>query len=360
MAMLIGQAVKSSRRELGLSSTTLAQQAGVSEDDLADLEDGHRSLTASALMRLARAMGLAPTVFLTDAGARTAKPVLDRAKFFHATDAPVLSEADVVAIAREVTRAQVFAELAGPRVHLDDYAPTKPGGKPWRNGYDLATTLRLQLGLVSEPIPSVQRLLEDEFGILVAKHAFADSKLRAVAVRAPQGRLIMVSKRLPTALFRISLAHELCHHACDLHPNESLGETDEVSLEGFSGTEPGKEQRAKAFAVMFLAPSALVRELLGPPIHQFATAPKALGAASRLAVRCGMGIAASLWHLFHLKYLTDSEDDVQVWQRHVPSEALLTGFEPSFGDQDGLSRAIDAALVAEEIDADQAERLRSL
>jgi len=357
---MIGQAVHRVRRELGLSAATLAQQADLAEAELTDFEAGNRSLTASALMRLARTMGLPPTSFLTDANAKTVRPALDRAKFFHATDAPMLSEADAVALAREVTRAQVYAELAKPSVRLDDYEPTKPGGKPWRNGYDLAASIRAKLGLAAAPIVSMQRLLEDDLGILVAKHAFADSRLRAAAVRGPKGRLIAVSKRLSTALLRVSLAHELCHHLCDLRANESLGEADDVSLEGYSNAEPDVERRAKAFAVMFLAPSNLVREMFGLPTHQFSTSPKAVDAARKLAAHAGIGSTAALWHLFHLTYLSDQEADVQVWQRHVGNEPGLAEFEPSFGDQDGLLRAIDNALASDEIDLDQAERLRRL
>jgi transcriptional regulator with XRE-family HTH domain/Zn-dependent peptidase ImmA (M78 family) len=356
----IGRAVKRSRGELGLSTSTLAQQVGVAEGTLEELEAGKRDLPANVLMRLARAMGLAATSFLTNSNADAAKPALEKAKFFHATDAPVLSEADVIALAREVTRSQVFSDLVRPQVRLDEYEPTKPGAKPWRNGYDLAGSIRTALGLVSEPIQNVQRLLEDKLGILVAKRAFTDGRLRAVAVRSPKGRLVVVSNRLPIPLLRVSIAHEFCHHLCDLEANDSMSESDDVSLEGFSGTEPADEQRAKAFAVMFLAPSPLVRELFGAPTHQFATAPKALNAAGKLAARCGISTTASLWHLFHLRYLTDQEYDVQVWQRHVGSEVSLADFEQSSGDADGLLRAIDAALAADEIETDQAEWLRSL
>lgn len=356
----IGQAVQRTRQQLGLSTTTLAHQADVDDSDLIELESGKRSVGASVLLRLARAMGLPPTAFLTDDAARVANPALNRAKFFHATNAPMLSEADIVALAREITRARMFAELARPRVTLDDFEPSKPGGRPWRQGYDLAATLRSKLGLLATPIVSMAGLLEDDLGILVARHAFADSRLRAAAIRAPDARLVAVSRRLSIALLRVSLAHELCHHLCDLQPNEALGEADDVSIEGFSGAESGEEQRAKAFAVMLLAPSALVREMFGPPDRQFATASKAIDAARALAARCGLGTTAALWHLFHLHYLVDQETDVQLWQRGAGKETSLDGFEPSYGDQDGLLRAIDRALASDEIDPDQAERLRHL
>lgn len=355
----IGRAVKRSRGELGLSTATLAQQVGIAEDDLKEMEAGRRNLPANVLMRLARAMGLAATSFLSSSSADAAKPALDRAKFFHAVDAPVLSETDVIAIAREVTRSQVFADLVKPVVRLDSYELTKPGAKPWRNGYDLASSLRAALGLGSESIPNVQRLLEDKLGVLVTKHAFSDGRLRGVAVRSSKGRLAAVSNRLPTPVLRVTIAHELCHHVCDLEPNDTISESDETR-EGFSGSDSGVEQRAKAFAVMFLAPSSLVRELFGAPNHQFATAAKALDAASVLGARCGISTTASLWHLFHLKYLSDEEHDVHVWQRQVSREAALSDFEQTSGSSDGLLRAIEAALAADEIEADHADWLRRL
>lgn len=317
------------------------------------------ALSANVLMRVARAMGLAATSFLSTSSADAARPALDRAKFFHAVDAPTLSEADVVAIAREVTRSQVFADLAKPIVNLDSYELTRPGAKPWRSGYDLANSLRSKLKLRAEAITNVQRLLEENLGVLVAKHAFSDARLRGVAVRSSKGRLIVVSNRLSTAVLRITIAHELCHHICDLEPNDTISDSDEPH-DGASDSNSGVEQRAKAFAVMFLAPSSFVRTLLGAPNHQFATATQALDAASKLGSRCGISTTASLWHLFHLKYLSSVEHDVQVWHRQVSKEAALSDFENTSGSSDGLQRAIEAALASDEIEADHADWLRAL
>lgn len=361
MDSAIGQAVQRSRQQLGLSTATLAEQAALPKSDIEDLEAGKGTLAASALMGVARAMGLPPTAFLTDENATVVRPPLDRARFFHADNAPVLAESDVASIMRETTRAQIFSGLVEARLRLEEhFQPSKPGGKPWRQGYDLAASLRTKLDLGSERILSAQRVIEDKLGILVTKHAFTDSRLRAAAVRADKGRLIVVSKRLSTPLLRVSLAHELCHHICDLHPNEALGELDEAKLEEFTGADTGEERRAKAFAVMFLAPAALLRELFEQPNHQFQTTDKAVGAAKSLAAHCGIGAVAALWHLFHLNYLTDEESEVQSWQRHLGAVTMPAEFEPSFGDQDGLLRAIDAALASDDIDEDHADRLRRL
>jgi Zn-dependent peptidase ImmA (M78 family) len=205
----------------------------------------------------------------------------------------------------------------------------------------------------------VQRLVEDKLGVLVTKHAFSDGRLRGVAVRSSKGRLAAVSNRLPTGLLRVTIAHELCHHVCDLEPNDTISESNDETREGFEGSDPSVEQRAKAFAVMFLAPSTIVRELFGPPNHQFTTAAKALDAAGRLGARCGISTTASVWHLFHLKYLVDVEHDVQVWQRQV-KEAALSDFEQTSGSSDGFLRAVDAALAADEIETDHADWLRRL
>lgn len=362
MSSTIANAVKRTRDELGLTTTTLAQQAGVPEPELTEFERGNHALAASALTRLARAMGVPPTSFLTDERAREVRSALAHARFFHPTDAPVLSEADTVALARELSRAQVFADLVAPRVDLDaEYAPTRPGARPWRNGYDLASSLRSRLARsATAPILNVQELLEDELGILVARHAFADRRLREVAVRGPKARLVVVSNRLSKSLLRISLAHGLCHHLCDLEPNDSLSEGDHSSPDGFSTSDSGEEQRAKAFAVMFLAPRALVRELFGAPAHQFVEPGRALGAASQLAAECGIGQTAALWHLFHLEYLSDRESDIQSLQLRVSFVEPPSAFEQSFAGHDGLLRAVERALANDEIGPDQADWLRSL
>jgi len=360
---IIGHAVRLNREALGLSLPTLARQVDIPESILRGFEQAGSDpeIGVSVLSRLARTMGLPPTAFLTEANATRATSPVASARFFHAGDVPVLSEPDVVAIARNLTRAEVFAEMVVPRVDLSAFQPREPGPKPWRNGYDFASTLRTRLGLGIAPIDSVQLVLEDQLGILVAQHAFTDPRIRAVAVRGTRGRLVVVSTRQPSTLARVSLAHELCHHLCDLAPNTALADEERGAREAFgtSGSD-GEEERAKAFAVMFLAPRGLVREALGDAARQFRNPERALEAASMLASRAGMSPIASLWHLFHLDYLTDDESAIEQLARHVPANVSSAGFERPLGGPDGFMRAIETARAADDIDEDQADRLRAL
>ncbi|HEY4244116.1 MAG TPA: XRE family transcriptional regulator [Kofleriaceae bacterium] len=361
MISVIGQAVKRNREALGLSIETLARHADVPEDDLRALEQNGLDTGVSVLSDLARAMGLPSTSFLSSGAATVATSPVVSARFFHEVKAPILSDADVVALARDVTRAEVFSEMVTPRTDLSSFRPREPGPKPWRNGYDLASTLRTRLALGAEPIESVQLVLEDQLGILVTQRAFTDARLRAVAVRGAKGRLVMSSARQSTTHARISLAHELCHHLCDLAPNSALSDEAHGTREpfGMMGSD-GEEERAKAFAVMFLAPRGLVRDAFGDPARQFQNPDRARDAATTLAERAGISPIAALWHLFHLEYLTDDETAVAETARYVPAEAAPTAFERSLGGPDGFMRAIEAAQAADELDEDHADRLRRL
>lgn len=360
MSPAIAQAVRRNRESLGLSISTLAKHAALAEGELKAFEQGTVELPAVALTRLARTMGLPSTVFLVDELARSSVSAVEGARFFHAESTPVLSETDVVTIARELSRAEVFADLVQRRLDLDEFHPRPPAQRAWRSGYDFAGTMRTKLGLGTASVRSLQSLLEDDLGILVIRHAFADARLRAVAVRGEKGRLIVVSKSLSKALFRVSLAHELCHQLCDLAPNRARSDEDQGERDGISKMETAEEQRAKAFAVMFLAPANLVHGLFGQALHQFVTPTATLEAVSLLAKSSGIGPVAALWHLFHLEYLTDQDGDVEQMSRRILADATLDDFEPALGGPDGLIRAIDRALAAEEIDLDQAERLRVL
>lgn len=54
---ILGQRIRSRRRELGLSQEALAHVAGLDRSYVGRIERGEHNLTFTALVRLARAMG---------------------------------------------------------------------------------------------------------------------------------------------------------------------------------------------------------------------------------------------------------------------------------------------------------------
>lgn len=69
LARRVGEALTARRAELGLSRRALAEQAGVSNVSLLELERGHANPTLARLERVAAAYDIDPAALLTAAGA---------------------------------------------------------------------------------------------------------------------------------------------------------------------------------------------------------------------------------------------------------------------------------------------------
>ncbi len=59
----IGYKISQKRREYGMTQAKLAQRAGLAQPNLSNIEKGKQDLTVTMLIRIAKALGVAPGVF---------------------------------------------------------------------------------------------------------------------------------------------------------------------------------------------------------------------------------------------------------------------------------------------------------
>jgi hypothetical protein len=203
---------------------------------------------------------------------------------------PDISEADAIVIlsAFEDARGSVSSALE----ELHEEAPC-PFTESWKSGYELALRCRAKLGLGDDPVPLVDliRSLQIESRAV----SLSDPSIRAVSFVAPDDGIhatVLVNQSSPwndkSQSKAATLAHELCHLMFDRRLGKVLG------ISSGPWAEPRFEQRANAFAAMFLLPESGVSE-------------KFKGATGRLrdkvhqvADHFGASFIATLQHLTNL------------------------------------------------------------
>lgn len=167
-----------------------------------------------------------------------------------ASYSPNIAEADALAILAEFEASRTGASQSLEALYRETLCPFR---EPWSSGYLLALELRRKLGLGEDPV-SIEPILHD-LGVAVREIALSDREIRAVSfvdARDEVAPTILMNRtsswfEKPTAR-AVTLAHELCHLTSDRRIGTALGIA--------SGPwAPGRfEQRANAFAVMFLLP----------------------------------------------------------------------------------------------------------
>jgi transcriptional regulator with XRE-family HTH domain len=144
----LGQRLAARRAEARLSVAALAQRAHVLASDIEAFEAGSGGLGASALVRIARALGVPEGSFL-----HTSAPVVPahREPSFLLREVghgAMLSLADRTALTAQLYQARAFAELGdilGRPCLARQFQPRPAKQKPYIAGYDLAQTVRKQL-----------------------------------------------------------------------------------------------------------------------------------------------------------------------------------------------------------------------
>ncbi|WP_184101185.1 helix-turn-helix domain-containing protein [Silvimonas terrae] len=66
--VLLGAAIRKMRKQCGLSQEALADAAGVDRSHMGKIERGERNVTILNVLRIARALGYAPSRLLEEAG----------------------------------------------------------------------------------------------------------------------------------------------------------------------------------------------------------------------------------------------------------------------------------------------------
>jgi transcriptional regulator with XRE-family HTH domain len=213
----LGRRLSARRQEARLSLTALAQRANVALADVEVFEAGGGGLGASALVRLAQAVGVPEGSFLHTSAPEVAAHREPSFLLKEVAQGATLSLADRTALTAQLYRARAFAELGailgGPRLARQFQPRPARQKQPYLAGYDLAHTVRRLIGNEHDPLRDLRSCIEDAFDILVVDHHFDDPRVRAAACRSGDARLIAIS---PAIAFeparRAILGHELAHH----------------------------------------------------------------------------------------------------------------------------------------------------
>jgi transcriptional regulator with XRE-family HTH domain len=354
----LGRRLSARRQEAHLSIAALAQRANVAASDVEAFEAGHSALGASALVRLARALGVPEGSFLHTSAPEV--PAHREPSFLlkEVAQGATLSLADRTALTAQLYRARAFAELGeilGRPCLAGQFQPRPAKQKqPYLAGYDLAQTVRKLLGNEHEPLRELRSCIEDAFNILVADHRFDDARVQAAACRSGDARLIAIS---PSIGFeparRAILGHELAHHLADLAEDDVITDRD-VHDEQYSAQRPPEEQRASAFSIMLLVPRKALAVKLG---SRKLGREEARAAISSCRLEYGVGFEAMTWHLFHLGFL-DLVEDAAEELAHEDDGLGVSGFEAP--PADALSRRLDDALARHAISEGRARILRDV
>ena len=172
----------------------------------------------------------------------------------------------------------------------------------WQQGYDLAEELHDELQLNGSWI-DIEAVL-DQLGIVVLHRSFADLHIRAISLVGPHHvPTVVVNDRFlygvapPTR--RFTLTHELCHLLFDRGAGQRL------AVASGPWAPRGIEQRANAFAAMFLMPLELV-ERAAARISEPLTS---IAGVRAVAQALGVGARAAVEHLYHLLLIDEPDRD---------------------------------------------------
>jgi Zn-dependent peptidase ImmA (M78 family) len=186
---------------------------------------------------------------------------------------------------------------------LSEDIPLDRSVRAWEQGYELAEALHDRLQLDDELV-EVRRLL-DEWHVSVLERVVLDDRaVRACSLVGPQHRptiAINSGSRYAASevAIRFTLAHELCHLLYDRSHGKRL------AIASGPWAPRGVEQRANAFAAMFLMPSDLVRRAVADapdPITESA-------GITVLAQRLMVSRRAAIEHLYNLTLMNEATRD---------------------------------------------------
>lgn len=129
----------------------------------------------------------------------------------------------------------------------------------FRQGAHYASQLRASVGIGSEPIASLQKIVREWFPSIVVLHARLGAQgpaglAFADAMRGPTIVLNIEGKNENACVRRVSLAHEICHLMVDWNQREPL-----ATISGYLDDSTFEmEQRANAFAIRLLCPESVI------------------------------------------------------------------------------------------------------
>ena len=197
---------------------------------------------------------------------------------------------------------ELLESAVQPAVEWKGLDPLTDGRDPWEQGYELAERARLQLKLGVTELPDLSKVL-DHWNISERELPLTDAYIRAIALCGNGLRPTIAVNTNCQQNFtppgrRFTLAHELCHLLFDQEAGVPLA----VASGPWAPTEI--EQRANAFAAMFLMPTAACQRAIDRHLRDDGWNEDVVRA---IAADLGTGKTATLRHLDNLR-LIDPND----------------------------------------------------
>lgn len=258
--------VRRAREAAALRREQLAAWARLDLARLKDLEEGRAEFTWRELDRCARVFGLRVDDLLEGEAGRAPMTLLLRS---HQSESSLEAQenltVDSCELLGEFQRAlRDIAELEQELCISRPAFPTiRKGTKKaeLHPGESLARTVRRELGLGDDAIPSMVELLQT-LGLYVLWESKIERTLDGACARLPvPGVLVVLDEDFPSPWrTRTTLAHELCHLLFDLGADRPVL----LSPSHARGRHMDDlERTAKAFAAHLLVPSSGVKLLVG-------------------------------------------------------------------------------------------------
>jgi len=317
---LLGEKLKNSRLERGLTQSDVAEQLGVVRTTLVAIEKGDRRVSAKELVKLSQLYGRALADWLDDKPA----PVPLVPQFRMPARGLIIEEGEVrEAVAMMESLARDYVELEERnslpliRRHPAAYNYEGPGVTPEMRGEDVAAEERIRLGLGDGPIHDLRAVLEEAVGLRIFYLDMPSPIGGIYAYSEDLGGCIAINRRHPGPRGVWSLAHEYGHFLSTRHAAD-------VNLcDGAPWGRAGAEKFADSFAKNFLMPRTGVNRILSEMVSAHG---KGVTAADVLALAHQFRVSAEAMfrRLEELKRLPAGTWDTLRGNRFQPDKASGT------------------------------------
>jgi Zn-dependent peptidase ImmA (M78 family) len=279
----LGQRVAGAREALGRTVEATAAAAGLSGDELRQVECGRRDLSAGELARLAAALEVGVDWFLTES------PPAVRSLRAERAEGTVIARVDLLLeqLARDVELLSELNLLQRPR---RDFALEPPNGM--QDTSRAADEVRRRFNVPSGPLLELDRHAET-LGLYAFCRALGTDEPDGAYVALEWGGVVLVNGSHPSGRRRFTLAHEIGHHVF----------ADEYATDWFAASSQDREKLINAFAAHLLLP----KDDIVPRFQQLLLSHELRAAVLALAVqyRVSWSVACAQCRRFDLL------DDVQ-------------------------------------------------
>lgn len=267
--------LRARRTELGLSEEQLATKVGIPTSALQRAETAGVRTPYRTLESLAQALALDEQVLgLVPNAGRDASLGVRLREMANSGDIAGFTASTVLQLSEA---AWLIARQAALQVSLNDVAmqsrvrlPRRDssfGYPAYETGYRLARKTRDLLGLdPEEPIESVRKIIEDDFGLPLVQLQMSTRFAGATMANGSARGIVVNESGMNSNVWvrRMTLCHELGHLLWD--PDDRLQQVavdgyDEVEMSDRDTRRDPPEIRANAFAVAFLAPPSAVQDI---------------------------------------------------------------------------------------------------